>query len=374
MTNGEREGGTFAVQHRAAADHTDSQPPVRRAISARTLKLAAVFWLCVLITDSLLWGIAGVDPIASALGKVVLNVFGAMLTLVVTVLLFRLRAASLLLKVAVAFAFSAVAAAIYGGFDILIYLWMARPAEWQFNSTVYGHTLISSTAMFFGWSCFYVALVSNDEIRDRDQRLAIAREEAVTAQMRALRYQIHPHFLFNTINSAVGLMEEGASVRAQRMMLSLSAFLRQTLDLDPLKDVRLSEELQLQEDYLEIERERFPDRMEFTIDVEEEALVAFVPNLILQPLIENAVKHGVEPSTGKVGIRITAWRGSGQLAILVENDLPAAAKFRRPSENPIGLRNVAQRLAARFGDEASFDARQTDGRFRAEIRLPWSVS
>lgn len=369
MTNVDEGNGAYVT----AGSNADSSGPALRAFSATTLKLAAVFWLCVLVTDSFLWGLAGVDPLASALGKVALNLFGAMLTLVVTFLLFRFRAASLLLKVAIAFAFSVVAAAIYCGADILICLWMAPPGAWKYDSTVYGYTMISSTAMFFGWSCLYVALVYRDEIRDRDSRLAMAREEAVAAQMRALRYQIQPHFLFNTINSAVGLMEEGASGRAQRMMLSLSAFLRQTLDLDPLKDVRLAEELQLQEDYLEIERERFPDRMQFTIDVEEEALVAFVPNLILQPLIENAVKHGLEPSTGKVGIRISAWRGNGQLVLLVENDLGAAAKSRSSGENPIGLRNVAQRLSARFGKEASFDARRTDHHFRAEIRLPWSV-
>lgn len=344
-----------------------------KAISRTTIKLAGMFWLCVLLSDSLLWGIAGVDPIASAFGKIVLNSFGALLTLVVTVLLFRLRSVSLLVKVAVAFVFSILAGTIYGGADILIYLWMVRPPTWAFDRIQFGHTLISSTAMFFGWSCFYVALIYNDEIRDRERRLAGAREEAMTAQMRALRYQLQPHFLFNTINSAVGLMEEGASAKAQRMMLSLSAFLRQTLDLDPLKDVRLAEELQLQEDYLEIERERFPDRMQFTIEVEEEALVAFVPNLILQPLIENAIKHGVEPSTGKVNIRISAWNGNGRLVIRVDNDLPAVVLNRPRGDNPIGLRNVGERLDARFGSEASFAVHETNTYFRAEIRLPWAV-
>lgn len=359
--------------HTTAGSTADSAGPAVKAFSATTLKLAAMFWLCVIVTDSFLWGLVGVDPLASALGKVILNLFGALLTLVVTIFLFQLRAASLLIKVAIAFGFSVVAAAIYGGADVLIYLVMVPSGSWEFDSTVYGYTMISSTAMFFGWSCLYVALIYSDEVRDRERRLAIARDEAVNAQMRALRYQIQPHFLFNTINSAVGLMEEGASARAQRMMLSLSGFLRQTLDLDPLKDVRLAEELQLQEDYLEIERERFPDRMQFTIDVEEEALVAFVPNLILQPLIENAVKHGLEPSTGKVGLRISAWRGNEQLVILVENDLGAATKSLPPGDNPIGLRNVTQRLSARFGKDASFKARRTDHHFRAEIRLPWAV-
>ncbi|WP_428628078.1 sensor histidine kinase [Sphingopyxis sp.] len=345
----------------------------RKAITAMTVKLAALFWLCVLLSDSLLWGIVGTDPIASAFGKVILNSFGAALTLVVTVLLFRIRAASIFTKVVVAFTFSILAAAIYSVFDIFIYLWMARPAQWVFDNVQFGHTMISSTAMFFGWSCLYIAMIYSFDVRDRERSLALAREEALAAQMRALRYQINPHFLFNTLNSAMGLVEEGATARAQRMMFSLSTFLRQTLELDPMKDVTLAAELELQEDYLEIERERFPDRMRFTIDVDEAALDALVPNLILQPLVENAVRHGVEPCTGEVGIRITAWRDGAQLGIRVENDLCSIDEGASRSGGRIGLRNVAERLAARFGSESSFETKLTPALFRAEIRLPWAV-
>jgi hypothetical protein len=345
----------------------------RKAITATTVKLAALFWFCVLVSDSLLWGIVGTDPIASAFGKVVLNSFGAALTLVVTALLFRLRAASIFTKVVVAFTFSILAAAIYSVFDIFIYLWMARPGTWAFDNVLFGHTMISSTAMFFGWSCLYVAMIYSFDVRDRERSLALAREEALSAQMRALRYQINPHFLFNTLNSAMGLVEEGATARAQRMMMSLSAFLRQTLELDPMKDVTLAAELELQEDYLEIERERFPDRMRFTIDVEEAALHALVPNLILQPLVENAVRHGVEPCTGEVGIRITAWRDGDQLGIRVENDLCSIEETPTRPGSRIGLRNVTERLSARFGAASSFDTKLTPALFRAEIRLPWAV-
>ena len=324
----------------------------RRAITATTVKLAALFWLCVLVSDSLLWGIVGTDPIASAFGKVILNSFGAALTLVVTALLFRLRAASIFIKVVVAFTFSILAAAIYSVFDIFIYLLMVRPVTWVFDNVQFGHTMISSTAMFFGWSCLYIAMIYSFDVRDRERSLALAREEALAAQMRALRYQINPHFLFNTLNSAMGLVEEGATARAQRMMVSLSTFLRQTLELDPMKDVTLAAELELQEDYLEIERERFPDRMRFTIDAEEAALHALVPNLLLQPLVENAVKHGVEPCTGEVGIRITAWRDGDQLAF--GSRMIFARLTRRPraraagsdcATSPSGSRHVLVRKA-----------------------------
>lgn len=343
----------------------------RRAITATTVKLAALFWLCVLVSDSLLWGIVGTDPIASAFGKVILNSFGAALTLVVTALLFRLRAASIFTKVVVAFTFSILAAAIYSVFDIFIYLLMVRPVTWVFDNVQFGHTMISSTAMFFGWSCLYIAMIYSFDVRDRERSLALAREEALAAQMRALRYQINPHFLFNTLNSAMGLVEEGATARAQRMMLSLSTFLRQTLELDPMMDVTLAAELELQKDYLEIERERFADRMRFTIDVEETALMVMVPNLILQPLVENAVRHGVEPSTGEVGIRITAWREGGDLRIRVENDLCSFDDNASRASSRIGLRNVTDRLATRFGSASSFETKLTPALFRADIRLPW---
>jgi two-component system LytT family sensor kinase len=344
----------------------------RRAITATTVKLAALFWFCVFITDSFLWGLAGVDPIKSALGKLITNSFGVVLTLIVTALLFRLRQSSIFVKVAVAFTFSIVAAAILSGIDILVYIWFVQPPNWTFDQVVFGHTMISSTGMFFGWSCLYVALLYSFDVRDRERSLAQAREEALSAQMRALRYQINPHFLFNTLNSAMGLVEEGATARAQRMMVSLSTFLRQTLELDPMKDVTLATELELQEDYLEIERERFPDRMRYTIDAEEAALHALVPNLLLQPLVENAVKHGVEPCTGEVGIRITAWRDGDQLGIRVENDLCSVEETSSRPGSRIGLRNVAERLAARFGAQSSFETKLTPALFRAEIRLPWA--
>ncbi|MCW5646081.1 MAG: histidine kinase, partial [Sphingopyxis sp.] len=345
----------------------------RKAITATTVKLAALFWLCVFVSDSLLWGIAGIDPVESALGKLLLNSFGAGLTLVVTVLLFHLQSRTIYVKVVVAFAFSMLAAAAYSTLDVAIFLWMTRPPLWLFDHVQFGHTMISSTAMFFGWSCLYVAMMYSFAVRDHERSLAQAREEALSAQMRALRYQINPHFLFNTLNSAVGLVEEGATARAQRMMVSLSTFLRQTLELDPMTDVTLAAELALQEDYLEIERERFADRMRFTIDVEEAALRAMVPNLILQPLVENAVKHGVEPSLREVEIRIIARRDGDDLRIAVENDLVSAAAHPARGGSRIGLRNVADRLAARFGQASAFDTMLAPGTFRAEIRMPWII-
>jgi sensor histidine kinase YesM len=228
-------------------------------------------------------------------------------------------------------------------------------------------------AMFFGWSSVFLTLLYNFDVRDRERQLAAVQEEALSAQMKALRYQINPHFLFNTLNSIAGLIEEGAATRAERMVLSLSTFMRTTLSLDPMHDVSLADEIALQEEYLEIERERFSDRMTFNVDVPENARNALVPSLILQPLIENAIKHGVGATSGPVEIVLSAYRIADWLHIVVENDMPRGdIKGIRLPGMGVGLRNVEERLRARFQEQAHFSSGCiSPGRYRVAMELPW---
>lgn len=245
---------------------------------------------------------------------------------------------------------------------------LAQARDWNMfiNDTALG------AALFFGWSCLFISLIFSFELHERGLRLAAAREEALSAQMRALRYQVNPHFLFNTLNAVAGLIEEGSASRAERMILTLSTFLRTTLTLDPLQDVPLAEELALQEEYLEIERERFSDRMVFSIDLPPDLRAALVPSLILQPLIENAVKHGVSATIGRVEIALRARREGDRLLVTVENDMPAQAEGEPPEGMGLGLRNIAERLAARFQAAAQLTAGPVaPGRFRASLSLPW---
>ena len=250
----------------------------------------------------------------------------------------------------------------------------ATQAAYQWSNFINDTAL--GAALFFGWSCLFISLLFSFELNDRERRLAAAREEALSAQMRALRYQINPHFLFNTLNSIAGLIEEGSAAQAGRMVLSLSTFLRTTLSLDPLHDVPLADELALQQDYLAIERERYCDRMDFTIDAPAEALQALVPSLLLQPLIENAIKHGVGPSLGHTRIRISARRRNERLWLAVENDLDANAPRRTEAAGfGIGLRNVAERIRVRFGEAGALRVDTGSGtHFRAEIELPWKAA
>jgi LytS/YehU family sensor histidine kinase len=269
------------------------------------------------------------------------------------------------------FVMSLAAAPIWAlvGFGVYSFWIAPLPAIW--NWLDFGYDMVYGGGLFFGWSCLFITLLYSFDLRERERRLAALREEALSAQMRALRYQVNPHFLFNTLNSIAGLIEEGADDRAGRMVMSLSTFLRTTLALDPMSDVPLSDEVALQGDYLAIERERFSDRMALRIDLPDELRGARVPSLILQPLIENAVKHGVGRATGRVEISLTARREANRLRLTVENDMPDGELASTPSPGRapaagtgLGLRNVADRLRARYQEAGVLEA----GVLRAEMQ------
>jgi len=221
---------------------------------------------------------------------------------------------------------------------------------------------------FFSWTAFYLALTYNSDVRERERRLAQVEALAQSAQVRALRYQINPHFLFNTLNAVSSMIWERDFERAEAMLIGLSSFLRTTLAIDPSEDVTLAEEIALQRLYLEIEQTRFPDRLNIEIDIPDELADARVPTLILQPLVENAIKYAVALSKTETRIRIAARRRVGDLILEVEDDGAGEAI---PGGTGVGLLNVRERLAARFGKHWSFTAGRVPPRgFRVMLGLP----
>ena len=146
---------------------------------------------------------------------------------------------------------------------------------------------------FIAWSAYYIATEAQAQVLTAQRRAAEAESAAQTAQLQALRYQINPHFLFNTLNSLSSLVMTGRTDRAEAMLLALSTFFRTSLSLDPAANVTLAEEIDLQRLYLDIEKARFPDRLHVEIDVPEELEQARLPALLLQPIVENAIKYGV---------------------------------------------------------------------------------
>ncbi|MCL6729530.1 sensor histidine kinase [Sphingomonas hankyongi] len=211
---------------------------------------------------------------------------------------------------------------------------------------------------FAAWTAFYMAMLAQAEALRVERRLAVAENAAQVAQVRALRYQVNPHFLFNTLNSLSSLVMTGRTDRAETMLLALSTFFRTSLSLDPTAEVTLAEEIDLQRLYLDIEKARFPDRLHVDIRVPEGLEQARLPALILQPIVENAIKYGVSKSRKAVLIEIEARHlGDGRMVVEISNRLKNGGEIDLPTATHegtgVGLANVCQRLEARFGNRAS---------------------
>ncbi|WP_235302723.1 sensor histidine kinase [Sphingopyxis sp. MWB1] len=223
---------------------------------------------------------------------------------------------------------------------------------------------------FAVWAALYVALGYANEMRAVERRANLFRMEAKNAQLRALHYQVNPHFLFNTLNSLSTLVLRGSKAEAEAMIMNLSSFLRSSLAIDPEQLVSLEEEIALQRLYLDIEQARFPDRLQVEVKMPPDLRHACVPVLILQPIIENAIKYGVGPSKGKIGIRLDARAEHGMLVLRIENDIDAHAPT-PPAGTGLGLGNVRERLLTRYGPSAGCEWGQLDtGGFFVSLWLP----
>ena len=226
------------------------------------------------------------------------------------------------------------------------------------------------------WCAFFIAMTEQRRTRIAETRAATAETAAHAAQVRALRYQVNPHFLFNTLNSLSSLVMSGRADRAEDMLMALSTFFRTSLSIDPSADVSLSEEIALQRLYLDIEKVRFPDRLHVTIDIPDDLAEARVPALILQPIVENAIKYGVSTTTSRVEVTIAAHRLDGgrmqlDIANRVANGTAGVERTSPTHEGTgLGLTNVCQRLAAHFGNRADCRFGPVPGGYVVSLALP----
>ncbi len=195
------------------------------------------------------------------------------------------------------------------------------------------------------------------------------RTQMVQAQLRALRSQLNPHFLFNALNSVISLMDRDVPA-AQRMVARLGELLRLALSADE-SEVPLERELSLVNQYLEIERIRFGDRLRVTVNVPSDLLDILVPNLVLQPLVENAIQHGVGPRPGPGNVLVEAQRADGDLVLRVIDDGVGLQNGHARAGHGIGVGNTRARLAALYGTDATITLRDAvPAGCIAEVRLP----
>ena len=225
---------------------------------------------------------------------------------------------------------------------------------------------------------FYAAIlavgyivVSRRRLAQKEIDTARLNEALVRAQLDALRRQIEPHFLFNALNSAVALIREDRAATAARTLVALSDVLRRLIDESKGQEVALGDELEFTDRYLEIQKIRFADRLRIEMDIAEDLKSACVPCLLLQPLVENAIKHGIAAHSGSGCLRVTAARTNGRLDLTVYNDGPGLPATQGVSG--VGLANVRARLRGLYGDEFAFDLRNADRGVEATVSLPYRV-
>ena len=210
-------------------------------------------------------------------------------------------------------------------------------------------------------------LAAARDAKEREEREVELKSLARDAELQALKERLNPHFLFNALNS-IGSLAATRPEEARRMCALLSDFLRTTLGLSGKAEIPLSEEIALARRYLAVERVRFGDRLGFTEDLDPAAADSLVPPLLLQPLVENAVKHGIAGRIDGGTLTLVTKRFGDRVSIVVEN--PAGDDAPRAAGTGLGLVNVARRVSASWGDAGHFSARRVDATFRAEIELP----
>lgn len=222
---------------------------------------------------------------------------------------------------------------------------------------------------------FYMMLQANRALLEHERQLADARTaaaeaegQATAARLAALRYQLNPHFLFNTLNAVSAAVITKRNAEAEDMLEKLAGFLRVTLAADPEGMIPLEDELANIQAYLEIESVRFRDRLGVDFSCPDDLRGAVVPSFILQPLIENAVKHGVSRATGAVTVRLEVARDGDDLVVLVEDD---AERLGEPAQGGgVGLKNIRQRLEVLYGPRGVLQTTARERGFLAMVRMP----
>lgn len=244
--------------------------------------------------------------------------------------------------------------------NLLYFDWVKD--SWQPERfTDYIGGVLGSFYVLLCWSGLYFGIKYYQQLQEQTQQTLKATAAAHQAQLKMLRYQLNPHFLFNTLNAISTLILDNANDTANRAVGRLSDFLRYTLDNDPMKRVTLASELHALDLYLEIEKVRFGERLTVKKEIEETALDALVPSLIMQPLIENAIKYAVTPSEEGGTLKITA-RVHGDVLMLQLADNGPGLDDSRPPGKPggVGLKNTRERLRQLYGDAQAFTLAPND--------------
>ena len=238
--------------------------------------------------------------------------------------------------------------------NVLYYDWVKN--SWQPEHLMdYVSGVMGSFYILLCWSGLYIGIKYYQQLQDQTEQTLKATSAAHQAQLKMLRYQLNPHFLFNTLNAISTLILDGANETANQAVSRLSDFLRYTLDNDPMSRVTLGSELGAIDLYLEIEKVRFGDRLIIEKSIGAKAQDALVPSLILQPLIENAIKYAITPSEEGGTLRISARVQHGTLILQLSDTGPGLGNGNGGQKSSgVGLKNTRERLQQLYGEDQAF--------------------
>jgi len=343
----------------------------------------AIYWIALTILD--LTSLLNTGDSANYWRVILLEIAGFLATSFAYFGLLRfLDFRNLAQRAVTAFALAIILTCLYLFADFMIYIRLF-PIEtfnplgervyldWPYLGNVSAFWIFVKLQVFIGWGGFYLALDLTQRIRAQERQLYRSAVLAKEAQLKMLRFQLNPHFLFNTLNAVSSLVLDNRNEEAESMLIRMSRFLRFALEATPGDRVSLRQELDAQELYLGIEKARFADRLDVTFDIAPDAEDARVPSLILQPLMENCIKYGVSPSTQTVHINILARREGAELVIEVTDDGPGSSAVIGGSTG-LGLRNIRSRLEVIYGQRAHMISGPAEaGGYAVQLRLPFEL-
>jgi two-component system LytT family sensor kinase len=341
----------------------------------------AHFWLFqaggwgVFFAAMFLAGLGQWSPGFTLYRKASLTLIGLILSLLLRYPYRSLRKASLPAVALVAVSLSCIAAGAWMALNNLLLA--------GFVAATHGHSALSALTSFpdfnntiyyafvlIAWSALYFGLPSMSEQKRNRERMLTIEALAHRERLRALRFQLNPHFLFNSLNSVSTLIAEGRNREANRMLGRVSEFLRMTLDSDDAAEVSVASEMDFVRRYLDIEKGRFGDRLTIHITIADDVDQALVPPMILQPIVENAVRYAVVPRENGGAVSIRASREDSSLMLRVDDDGPGIDELR--GGMGIGLTNVRERLSQMYARDADVQfERSVQGGLSVAIRLPF---
>lgn len=266
-----------------------------------------------------------------------------------------------------------VAVALYSAIDAYMFTIMNREGG-TFSGALFLGSVMINALLLGGWTALYYMINFYLLLEAQNDQMAALEGQATSAQLAMLRYQLNPHFLFNTLNSISTLVLLRQTERANAMLSRLSAFLRYTLVYEPTAQVTLAQEVETLKLYLEIEKMRFEDRLRPSFEIDAAAEKARLPSLLLQPLVENAIKYAVTPQEEGADIAVEAKMVGDRVRITVSDTGQGLNGIAPPPHDStgVGLANIRDRLTQAYGDEQRIDVgTRPGGGFSVSIDIPY---